>query len=276
MYVVLGATGHVGSATTKALLAAGQAVTAVVHDPAKGQAWRERGAEVVAVDIHDVDALRRVLKTGRRAFLLNPPAAPSTDTDAEERETVRCLLAALDGSGLEKVVAESTMGARPGEALGDFNVLYELEQGLKAQPIPCSIIRAAYYMSNWDAQLDAIRSKGEVQTMYPADVAMPMVALADLGEEAAALLMAPVDVGGTRLVEGPARCSSADVAAAFAEALKRPVRVVVTPRDRWETGISRSRLLAGVRAVVCTHDRGQRRRDVRSRVRVDSGRTSLL
>jgi uncharacterized protein YbjT (DUF2867 family) len=59
----------------------------------------------------------------------------------------------LDGSGLEKIVAQSTYGAQPGEGKGDLNVLYDLEQALAAQPISVSVIRAAYYMSNWDAAL---------------------------------------------------------------------------------------------------------------------------
>ena len=32
--------------------------------------------------VGDPDALRGVFRTGRRAYLLNPPADPATDTDA--------------------------------------------------------------------------------------------------------------------------------------------------------------------------------------------------
>ncbi|MGX9115292.1 hypothetical protein ACWTU6_01150 [Mesorhizobium sp. BHbsci] len=54
---------------------------------------------------------------------------------------------------MRKIVAQSTYGARPGDRCGDLNILYELEQQLRGQPIPASIIRAAYYMSNWDSVL---------------------------------------------------------------------------------------------------------------------------
>jgi uncharacterized protein YbjT (DUF2867 family) len=91
--------------------------------------------------------------------LLNPPADTSADTDAVERWTVACILAALGDSGLEKVVAESTGGAQPGERIGDLSVLWELEQGLGHLPISAAINRAAYYMSNWDVQFDAIRKR---------------------------------------------------------------------------------------------------------------------
>jgi uncharacterized protein YbjT (DUF2867 family) len=140
---------------------------------------------------------------------------------------------ALDGSGLEKVVLESTYGAQPGDRLGDLSVLYDFEQALARQPIPAMVLRAAYYMSNWDQLLEAAK-EGTLPTMYPADLAIPMVAPADLGAAAARLLQEASDRAVVRYVEGPARYSSNDVATAFAKALGRDVRVSVIPRDRWE------------------------------------------
>ena len=80
----------------------------------------------------------------------------SGDTDAEERETVDAIVGALAGSGLEKVVAASTFGARPGERCGDLTVLHGFEEKLRAQPIPAAINRGAYYMSNWAGMLEPV------------------------------------------------------------------------------------------------------------------------
>ncbi|MCA7083515.1 NAD(P)H-binding protein [Cupriavidus sp. DB3] len=234
MYVIMGGTGHVGSATADALLARGQAVTIVTRSAARAAKWRDKGAAVVEADVEDVASLRAAFQRGRRAFLLNPPADTSKDTDAIERHTVANILAALQGSGLEKVVAESTGGAQPGERIGDLSVLWELEEGLRRQPIPAAINRAAYYMSNWDWLLDTVRSTGKLPTMFPADLPIPMVAPRDLGEAAAARLMSPLDDVGVRHVEGPRRYSSEEVAMAFSQALRRPVQVEVVPREKWK------------------------------------------
>ncbi|GCA50158.1 NmrA family NAD(P)-binding protein (plasmid) [Sinorhizobium meliloti] len=234
MYIIVGGTGHVGSAVSKTLLDEGEAVTVITRDSEKADAWRQRGAEVAVADVHDVRSLREIFRHGKRAFLLNPNADVSSDTDRAERETVRCLLAAIDGSGLEKVVAESTMGAQPGEELGDLNVLYELEVGLRNQPIPASVVRAAYYYSNWDTMVEPVTKDGVLSTMLPADLTLPMVAPEDLGRVAARLLQEPIERFGTHPVEGPKRCSPNDVAAAFAAALNRAVRVDVIPREKWE------------------------------------------
>lgn len=234
MYIVVGGTGHVGSAVAKTLLDEDEAVTVVTRNPEKAGAWRQQGAEVALVDVHDVTSLHEVFRHGKRAFLLNPNADISSDTDREERETVRCLLEAIEGSGLEKVVAESTMGAQPGEECGDLNVLYELEVGLRNQSIPAGVIRAAYYYSNWDTMVGPVTNDGVLSTMLPADLKLPMVAPEDLGRVAARLLQEPIQQIGIHLVEGPNRYSPNDVAAAFAAALGRAVRVNVIPRETWE------------------------------------------
>lgn len=234
MHIVLGGTGNVGSALVRILLEQGQPVTVVTRRPEARAALEARGARVAIADIRDAQQLRQVLRTGERAFLLNPPADPATDTVAEERRTVNAILDAVRGSALDKVVAQSTCGARPGDGEGDLNVLYEFEQGLADLDVPASVVRGAYYMSNWDAALETARSDGVVHTLYPSDFALPMVAPADLGRVAAQLITSPPDDAGIHEVEGPERYTPADVAAAFAEALGRSVEAVVVPREEWE------------------------------------------
>ncbi len=237
MHIILGATGHVGSALTEELLRRGEPVTVLTRDGRKASGWAQRGARVAVADARDVASLRDVFRRGKRLFLLNPPAAPSTDPAVEERATLGGILDALAGSGLEKVVALSTYGAQPGERIGDLGVLYEMEQRLAAQPIAASVVRAAYLMSNWDAALATARSEGVVHTFYPPDFALPMVAPRDVGRLAARLLTEPAGQTGLSSIEGPAACSPADVAAAFAAALGRRVVAVETPRARWREAL---------------------------------------
>ncbi|WP_447577634.1 NmrA family NAD(P)-binding protein [Achromobacter kerstersii] len=233
MYIIMGGTGHVGAATAATLLDRGEQVVIITRDARRASAWRDKGAVLAEADVEDVDSLRAAFRLGRRAFLLNPPADTTTDTDVVERRTVANILAALDGSGLEKVVAESTSGAQPGERIGDLSVLWEFEQGLSRQSIPAAINRAAYYMSNWDSQRDAAKA-GRLSTPFAADLDIPMVAPHDLGEAAANRLMSSLDDVGVKYVEGPKRYSSNDVANAFAAALGRPVELAVTPRGQWK------------------------------------------
>jgi uncharacterized protein YbjT (DUF2867 family) len=233
MYIVLGGTGHVGSALVETLLSRGEPVALVARSRDNARALEARGARVLIADIRDVDALRRAYREGERLYMLNPSADPSTDTQAQERETVASMLRALEGSGIKKVIAHSTSGARPGELVGDLNVLYEMEQGLKRTGLPISVLRASYYMSNWDSALAQAKDAGILKTFFPVDLKIPMVAPHDLGVLAADLMMAPLDQTECVHVEGPERYSSGDVATAFSAVLGREVRAETIPERDW-------------------------------------------
>jgi uncharacterized protein YbjT (DUF2867 family) len=234
MHIIIGGTGHVGSATARALLRRGEPVTVVTRNAGHAADLRDAGARIAVADVRDVPALRAILRTGTTALLLNPPAAPFTDTDAVERANAAAIADAVTGSGLRTAVAVSTFGARPGTPCGDLTVLFEFEERLRAQAIPVAVNRGAYYMSNWCDMLDTVRHRGRLPSFFPADVAIPMVAPEDLGEAAARRLMEPAGQTDTRYIEGPRRYTPRDVADAFAHALDRPVDVEVIPRPAWE------------------------------------------
>lgn len=233
MYIILGGTGHIGSAVAETLLGKGEDVTIVSHNDKKAAEWKRKGAKFEIVNLFETDKLREVFKSGKRAFLLNPPGDITKDNVTEEKKTVASILRALENSGIEKVVAESTYGARKGEGIGDLGVLYDFEEGLRTTNIPTDVIRAAYYMSNWDASWETAQAAGIVRTLYPPDFKLPMAAPKDIGSFAAELLTR--DNEGFRLhyVEGPEGYSSNDVAAAFGKALNKSVEAVQTPKDKW-------------------------------------------
>ncbi|MCF2487661.1 NmrA family NAD(P)-binding protein [Dyadobacter sp. CY347] len=233
MYIILGATGHVGSAVAETLLSRGEAVTVITRDAEKAEKFRQKRAVVAVADVHAVETLRQVFRTGKRLFLLNPPALPDTDTIAEEKKSLASIIAALEGSGLEKVVALSTYGAHDGEGVGDLGVLYEMEQQLSETHIPFSIVRAAYYMSNWDGFLQTAKTEGKIYSLYPDDFELPMVAPEEIGKFAAELLIEPVERTGLYYIEGPAEYTPADVGNAFSEALAKQVDTEVIPRTEW-------------------------------------------
>lgn len=233
MFIILGASGNIGSQVTKILSQAGKPVLAVVHSADRADAIRTETVEPAVADLRDSDALRRIFRRGRRAFLLNPPGDPAGDSNASELETAHSIADALADSGLEKIVLASTYGAQPGDGIGDLSTLYEFEQLAGASGIPLAINRGAYYFTNLDMLADATRD-GVLPTAFPADFTLPMVAPEDLGVAAAERLLSGVDDVGIQYVEGPARYSFTDVAACFSRHLGRDVRVQTTPRDQWE------------------------------------------
>jgi uncharacterized protein YbjT (DUF2867 family) len=108
------------------------------------------------------------------------------------------------------------------------------EEMLRTVSVPVASLRAAWFMENAAWDVEVARSGVIPSFLQPLDHAIPMVATADIGRTAAELLRDTWS--GVRLVEleGPRRYSARDIAAAFAAALRRDVRMERVPRDTWE------------------------------------------
>lgn len=233
MYIILGATGHIGSALTKRLVEQGQEVTGITSNKNNVAVIEKMGAKAAVADVQDSEALTKIFKKGKRLYLLNPPAPIDADTSVQEQKQVDSIIKAISNVAFEKILAESTYGAQPGNQLGDLDVLYKMEQAVTAIQPRTSVIRGAYYMSNWDGLLTTASKEGKIYSLFPADFKLPMVAPADIAKLAAELLQAPAEENQLTYIEGPRLYSPGDVANAYAQVLQKPVEVVNIKKDKW-------------------------------------------
>jgi uncharacterized protein YbjT (DUF2867 family) len=235
---VLGVSGNTGGATARALLARGARVRAVVRDPGRGAPWSARGAAVAVADLADSDALAAAFAGADAAYVLNPPAYASPDLFARAETLARSVLAAARAAGLRRLVVLSSIGAHLPSATGNIATNHTFERVLGALDGAVTFLRPAYFMENW-AWVGAPAAEQGVLPSFlsPADRAIPMVSVADIGETAADVMQ---EAGpGPRIVEiaGPTACSPRDAAAAFAEALGRPVTPTAVPDEEWPAAL---------------------------------------
>jgi uncharacterized protein YbjT (DUF2867 family) len=233
MYIVLGATGNIGSALTKLLVNKGKKVIAISHNKEHIDKIERMEAQPAVVNVLDTEKLTALFKTGKRLFFLNPPGDITQNASEQEHKTVASIVQAIKNSDLEKIVAESTYGAQPGKNLGDLDVLYNMEQSLARLDNMVVIIRGAYYMSNWDMAMETAKTEGRIYSLFPPDFSLPMVAPADIAQLAATLLIQDDKGSNPNYITGPQDYSPHDVAAAFADALRTPVQAVQVKPDEW-------------------------------------------
>ena len=112
MFVVMGATGHIGSELAKNLLLSGRDVTVVTRSGKRAENLVKLGAQLAEIDISDHRSLNEVLKQASGVYILNPPANPVHDVDVEERRTIAAITRALENTNLEKVIVQSTYSAQ--------------------------------------------------------------------------------------------------------------------------------------------------------------------
>jgi len=234
MFAITGITGQVGGHVARALLAAGQAVRAVVRDEAKGRTWAALGCDVAVAEMSDAAALRAAFTGVQGVFVLLPPHFDPSPDFGESRREIAALHAALGEARPAKVVCLSTTGAQATQA-NLLNQLGLLEASLRRLPMPVAFLRAAWFIENSAWDIAPARNTGLMPSyLQPTDRRIPMVATEDVGRTAAALLQE--DWQGQRIVEleGPTRVSPDDIAASLSRLLGRDVRAQPVPRAHWE------------------------------------------
>ena len=240
-YVVLGATGQTGAATTAALVERAT-VRVAVRSEDKGAAWKKQGAEVVVVeDVADVNALTHAFEGATGAYVLIPPDYTSNDMFARAEQVASAIIEAARRAGLPKLVALSSIGSHLPRGTGNILTTHILEEALKSLPpeVAVGFVRAAGFMENWKALLPVAQQQGILPSFYtPLERAMPMVATADIGQACADVLMQ--EWQGTQIWElhGPQAVSPNHIAASFGKALKRDVQAVIIPESEWPSTLS--------------------------------------
>jgi NAD(P)H dehydrogenase (quinone) len=233
VYAITGITGKVGGMVADTLLQAGQPIRAVVRNAEKGTPWQARGCEIAIASLDDADAMTKAWAEMEGVFLMTPPNYDPEPGFPETKANAQAIKSAIEATRPGKVVFLSTVGAQ----VAEFNLLNNsklTEAMLKTVSVPVTLLRAAWFMENASWDVEAARA-GEIPSfLQPLEHKIPMVATADIGATAAALLQEVWT--GLRIVEleGPNRYSAQDIGDAFAQALNQAVRMSPVPRDTWE------------------------------------------
>jgi NAD(P)H dehydrogenase (quinone) len=233
MFVITGITGKVGGDVARSLLSKGRKVRAVVRDRAKGDKWAALGCEVSLASISDTAALTEAFREAEGVFLLTPPNYDPEPGFPDTKVNSAAIRAAIEQARPAKVVFLSTVGAHVIEPnlLNNSGIT---EAMLRTVSVPVALLRAAWFMENAAWDLESARQGAVRSFLQPLAHKISMVSTKDIARTAAEML--EENWQGVRVVEleGPARYSADDVAAALAGALGTKVRNEAVPRDSWE------------------------------------------
>lgn len=233
MYVIAGATGHVGSAAARELLANGEKVRVLVRDAAKGEVWSKQGAEVAVVDLSDRVALASALRGSRGFFTLLPTNYAAADFHTDQRRMADSIAGAVQDSGVPHVVMLSAVGADLAEGTGVILWLHYLENRLRETGAVLTAIRSGHFQEKVEAVLGAAREAGIFPNFGESDERpIPMIATRDIGMAVAVALLSPPPSSEVIDLEGPVY-TERQVAEKLGAALGQPLQVVNIPRSGW-------------------------------------------
>ena len=226
--LVTGATGTVGAELVKALANRGLPVRAAVHSLIKGDRLRQLnpGVQLVEVDFARPETLHVALTGVERVFMITPF---SDDQVAIGKR----IIDAAKAAGVHHLVKLSAAGAEadPGIQLGRWH--REVEQYLAQSGLSYTILRPTGFMQNFlHYNADAIRREGRLYLSVGAGK-VSYIDARDIAAAAAAVLSSPVAAhqGQAYTLTGPAAVGADEVAAALAQATRRPVSYVDVPEE---------------------------------------------
>jgi uncharacterized protein YbjT (DUF2867 family) len=235
MYTVIGATGHIGSVITKALLEKGEKVRVVGRHGGKLQSLVLKGAEAMVADVSDAEALSRALDGARAAFLMIPPSMTAADYRAEQEKISDAISAAVRESGLQYAVNLSSIGAQAPVGTGPILGAQSSEHKLNAvEKLNVLHLRPAYFFENHLAGISMIQMMGLFGGALKPDLKIPMIATKDIGAYAAERLL-QLDFNGKQTQEllGERDLSMNDVTTVLGRALNRTdLRYAQFPYDQ--------------------------------------------
>ncbi len=240
LYVILGATGHVGGVIAGRLLDQKRKVRVVGRDAGRLGPLASRGAEAMAGSIDDPAFAPKALAGAAAAFVLLPPNFATPSFRAWQSRLVETLGRAVESARPAHVVALSSIGGHLARGNGPIAGLHELEPRLAAaKGVSVLALRPGYFMENHLGSLGMVKQMGILGSAIRADLPMQMIATRDIGEVAARRLLA-LDFTGQGVLElmGPGDATMAQVARAIGKAIGKPdLGYVQFPYDEARKGM---------------------------------------
>ena len=184
--VILGATGKVGGKVSEILLKEGRRVKLIARTPETLNKYRDMGAEVIAADIANVNALTNAFKNADSVFVLLPPYLKAISYRQYQRKIGDAIIQAIEQSGIQYVINLSSCGAHMHEGNGIIAGLAEQEVKLnQLESVNVLHLRPAYFMENSLSNIGLIKGTGINGSTADGDHKIPMTATKDIAVVAA-------------------------------------------------------------------------------------------
>ncbi len=240
LYVVCGATGHVGGVVADRLLDAKKRVRVVARKAESLKAFGARGAEVASGSIEEAGFVSRAFEGADAVFALVPPNFAVKSLRPWQNRVADALAAGLERARVRRAVALSSIGADLAQGNGPIAGLHDMEERLNRVPgLAVLHLRPGSFMENTLSSIGMIKAKGMNGGAVRADVRFPMIATRDIGDVAARRLLA-LDFQGSSFQElhGQRDVTMPEATAAIGKAIGKPdLQYTVFPYDDAKKGM---------------------------------------
>jgi len=218
--------GIVGRQIVRELLSPEFSVRVIARDPARLPSEVREQVDVIHGSMDELTTLRQALNDVEAVFYCLPsPSMQMRDLRGHYERFARSAAQAIREAGTPRVVTISAAGKGRAQNAGPISGLHIAEDILNESGAAIRHLRCGAFMENLLPQAQAITERGVFSYPMPGQVAMPMVATADVADAALRWLVRRDwrGIAGVA-VHGPENLSCHQVAAGIERVLERPVR----------------------------------------------------
>jgi uncharacterized protein YbjT (DUF2867 family) len=229
--LVVGATGELGGAVARGLIATGIPVRAFGRNRAKLDDLRSLGAEVVTGDLMDREAVSRACAGVGQIFTSanNVFGHGATSPNRVDLCAHRILCDAAREHGVSRLVYVSGRGMIGPECPVDFfRLKLRIEDLVRQSAVPYVLLRPTVFMETWVGRLlgEGIRDRGVAVLFGDGRQVTNLIAVADVAAFAVEILQREGIRNETIEVGGPSNISFADITSV----IERELGVTATRR----------------------------------------------
>jgi uncharacterized protein YbjT (DUF2867 family) len=231
--LVIGASGALGRPTIRLLLDSGVAVRGICRHPEAAADLAAAGAEIVAGDLTDRASIERALSGAKRVLVAAHGllGCGRWRSEAVDDAGHRALIDAARAAGVERFVYTSALMASPAHPIDFARTKHTIEKTLASSGLTYAILRPSAFMEHHVHMFNGLNvlKKGKAQLVGRGTKKRNFVAASDVALLAVRALMDD-PLPFTRLdIGGPDHATNAEVAALYARAAGKPLKLSHLP-----------------------------------------------
>jgi uncharacterized protein YbjT (DUF2867 family) len=194
---ITGSLGNISKPLATTLVQKGHQVTIITSDAEKQKTIEALGAKAAIGSVEDVAFLTQTFSGSDAVYCMIPRANyfdPNLDLDAFTDKIGNSYAAAIQQSGVKRVVFLSSIGAHLKENSGIIQRYYEIESVLnKLSDVSITFMRPTSFFYNVLAYIPMIKNAGIIAANYGAEKMIPWVSPNDIAQAIAEELATPLD-----------------------------------------------------------------------------------
>jgi uncharacterized protein YbjT (DUF2867 family) len=221
-FIITGSTGNVSKPLSVKLINNGHDVTIITSSADKVSSIEQLGAKAAVGTIQDVDFLAKTFTGADAVYTMAPPNFSASDYRSYHAGLGKNYVAAIQKSGVKRVVNLSSVGAELPDGTGPVKGIHDVEELMnKLEGVSVLHVRAGFFYYNFFGNIGMIKQAGIMGGNYGQNTRMVLAHPVDIAEAIAESIQQPFEGKSVRYVASDLRTTD-EIAKVIGEAIDKP------------------------------------------------------